>query len=243
MTVLKGEGKVPILFGSMSITVATRLRHGYLSRPDLAGEWPTVIVVPDVWGVTPSIKDLCRKLARRELAAIAVDPFRDGGGRRFTDRAVATAALAEVPAHDLDADLEDVASFVTNPAGFWSSAEHGLGVLGIGTGGAAAARLADRRPGVALALVAVPLQPIAAILGPTSGLLGLYGRDDPEVPVEEVLAARPALPQAELVLYEGVGSDFLDDGRPGYDLDAATDAVERLTGFFIEHLPAAPAER
>ncbi|MET0884751.1 MAG: dienelactone hydrolase family protein, partial [Acidimicrobiales bacterium] len=176
MTVLKGEGKVPILFGSMSVSVASRVHSGYLSRPDLTGEWPTVILVPDSSGVTPAVKDLCRKLARRELAAVAVDPLRrDRVSRLWADR------QAPVSAADLDADIDDIVSFVANPSGSWSSAELGFGVLGIGAGGAAASRLTVRRPGLAVALVAAPVQP--ELLASAGALLGLYGRDDDGVPV------------------------------------------------------------
>lgn len=242
MTVLKGEGKVPILFGTVTLPAAGRQHRGYLARPDLSGEWPTVIVVPDVWGISPSIKDLCRKLARWELAAVAVDPFRGTGPAAVSDRDQASPRLAALAA-GLDADLDDIVSFVTNRAGFWSSAEFGFGVLGVGSGAAPAARLAGRSSQVAVALVSAPLQPIAGMLATTSGLLGLFGRDDAEVPIDEVIAARASLPHAELVLYEGVGTDFLDDGRPGYDPGAAIDAVERLVAFFIKHLPPIPRGR
>jgi carboxymethylenebutenolidase len=233
MTVLKGEGKVPILFGSTSISVASRTHIGYLSRPDLTGEWPTVIVVPDAAGVTPATKDLCRKLARRELAAVAVDPLRTTRRPRvWTDRP------SPVTPEQLDADLDDIVTFVTNPAGFWSNAEQGFGVLGVGTGGEAAARLAGRRPGLVVALVAAPLQP--DLLSSAGALLGLYGRDDERVLVDDVVAARSGLPSAEVVIYDGARAGFIDDDSPDFDLDAATDAVERLVAFFLRHLPSPP---
>jgi dienelactone hydrolase len=234
VTVLKGEGKVPILFGSISISVASRVHGGYLSRPDLTGEWPTVIVVPDA-GVSSAVKDLCRKLARRELAAVAVDPLRrDRVSRLWAER------LAPVAMADLDADIDDVVTFVANPSGSWSSAERGFGVLGIGAGGGAAARLAARRPGLPVALLAAPLE---ADLGAAEAVLGLYARDDTEVPVEEVVAARDGLPNAEVVIYDGVGAGFIDDDHPGFDLEVAGDALDRLVAFFLRHLPAPPRQR
>lgn len=233
LTVLRGEGKVPILFGSASIPVASRTHSGYLARPDLSGEWPTVLVVPDAAGITPSVKDLCRRLARRELAAVAVDPLRTARRPR-----VWSDLPAPVSAAELDADIDDVVRFVTNPAGFWSSGEDGLGVLGVGGGGAAASRLAARRPGVAVALVAAPLD--ADVLATAGSVLGLYARDDPAVPVDEVVAARSALPDAEVVIYDGVGAGFFDDDHPGFDLEAASDALDRLVAHFLRHLPAPP---
>ncbi|MGH9168630.1 MAG: dienelactone hydrolase family protein [Acidimicrobiia bacterium] len=47
------------------------------------------------------------------------------------------------------------------------------------------------------------------------------------------------MPHGEWVLYEGVGHDFLNDTRPGYDEGAADDVYQRLVSFFKVHLPAA----
>ncbi len=234
VTVLKGEGKVPILFGSTSISVASRVHSGYLSRPDLTGEWPTVILVPDFSGVTPAVKDLCRKLARRELAAVAVDPLRrDRVSRLWADR------QAPVSAADLDADIDDIVTFVTNPSGSWSSAGRGFGVLGIGSGGAAACRLAVRRPGLAVALVAAPVQPDLARLGGGAARPLRTGRRR---------GAGGRSGGGTVWTAQRRGGDLRRRRRrvhrrrqPGFDLEAAADALERLVAFFLRHLPPPPA--
>ena len=242
MTVLKGEGKVPILFGSTSIAVGSKTHRGYLARPDLAGEWPTVIVVPSVWGVTSSVKDLCRRLARRGLAAIAPDFYRGAAPDQRVDRDAALPAAAALSLPQAAADLGDIASYVANPAGFWSSAERGFAVLGIGWGGTLAVEVAVARNADAVGLVAAPLdEAVAHGLGAfPGGVLGLYGRDDEVVPIDGVLAARAHLPHAEIVVYDAVGHDFVDDLRPAFDEPAAKDAIERLSIFFEKHLPPAP---
>lgn len=219
MSVLKGEGKVEILFGSTSIAVGSRVHRGYLSRPDLAGEWPTMIVVTPVAGVTSSVKDVCRRLARRGLAVVA----------------------PAVSPRDTDRHLGDIVAFITNPAGFWSSAEHGFGVLGIGAGGSAAIAAAVAHRAAALALVSSPFadEDIAGLASFGGPALALHGRAD-EVPVAAATAARDALPRLELVIYGDAGPDLLDDHGPGYDDAIAGDAVERLSAFFATHLPSAP---
>lgn len=242
MTVLKGEGRVPILFGSASIAVGSKTHRGYLARPDLAGEWPTVVVVPSVWGVTSSAKDLCRRLARRGLAAVAPDVHRGGAPAQQAERAEALQAASALPVARARADLRDIVRFIVNPAGFWSSAEHGFGVLGIGWGGTLAVDLAVADGAHAVGLVSAPLdEAVAHGLGTFSGgVLGLYGRADEVVPIDGVLTARGDLPHAEIVVYEDAGHDFLDDLRDGFDEPAARDAVERLSTFFAKHLPPAP---
>ncbi len=243
MTVLKGEGRVPILFGSTSVAVASRVHGGYLARPDLSGQWPTVLVVASARGVSSSVKDVCRRLARQGFATIAPDLY---DGRRpspSTSDDDALAAFAQLPAGRVDRDLADFVAFITNPAGFWSSAEHGLGVLGIGNGGSAAIRTAGRHDAVALALayVAVDVDDATRLGSFTGGLLGMYGRADEVVPVDMVEQVRSAAPHAEMVVYAAAGHDFLDDHSDGYDRETAVDAIERLTGFFEKRLPPAPA--
>jgi carboxymethylenebutenolidase len=242
LSVLKGEGRVPILFGSTSVSVGSRLHRGYLARPDLGGQWPTILLVAPAWGVTSSIKDLCRKLARQGLAALAPDLYDRTAPARSVDRETAERAAAALPATVIDRDLNDFASFIANPAGFWSSAEHGFGVLGIGRGGRAAVRMAARTGAAALALVYAPIdgeeETLASFAG---GVLGIYGRSDDVVAADTVAAVRTSAPHAEVVVYGDVGHDFLDDYGDTYDREAASDAVERLSGFFEKVLPPAPA--
>ncbi len=237
MSVLKGEGKVPILYGTTSVSVGPVIRTAYLARPDLAGEWPTVIVAAPVWGVTPAVKDLCRRLARRGLAAIAPDVYDGERPARSADREAAESAHGALGDERVSGDIEIVASFVTNPAGFWSSAEYGFGVLGLGAGGPHALRAVRDGAGAAICLAYSPLAAGVPVAVP---LLGIYGRDDDVVPVDDVLAYRAVAPHGEFVIYEGVGHDFLDDSADGYAPGAAADALERMTEFFLKELPEGP---
>ncbi len=90
-------------------------------------------------------------------------------------------------------------------------------------------------------MVSAPLQ--SDLLGSAGALLGLYGRDDDGVPVDDVVAARPSLPNSEVVIYAGVGAGFIDDDSPGFDHEVANDAVDRLVAFFLRHLPPPPGKR
>lgn len=237
MTVLKGEGKFPILYGTTSVSAGPLTRTAYLARPDLAGEWPTIVLAVSAWGVTSAVKDLCRRLARRGLAAVAPDVHRGVRPPRNADREAVNAAYAALGDGSVTSDLQIVSSFVTNPAGFWSNAVEGFGLLGLGAGGEHA--LLAARAGVGDA-VCIAYAPVDAAHAVTMPLLGLYGRDDSVVPVEAVLAFRDAVPHGEFVLYEGVGHDFLDDYGDDYAAAAASDALDRMTGFFLKQLPEGP---
>jgi carboxymethylenebutenolidase len=243
VSVLKGEGKVEILFGSTSISAGSRVHRGYLARPDRTGEWPTIVLVAPAWGVTSSVKDVCRRIARRGFAVVAPDLYRGKAPTRRVSRAEAEAAAAAVPARQAHRDLADIAAFITNPAGFWSSAEHGFGVMGMGIGGPVAVRTAVAHGAPALALVYSPLGPddVSALARFRGTTLGLYGRRDEVVPPEEVSTVRDEVPRLQLVMYGDAGHDFLDDYGDGYDAAVAGDAVERLTEFFAAKLPPGPS--
>ena len=255
VSVLKGEGKVPILFGSTSIVGGTRTLSGYLARPDLTGEWPTIVVAPSEWGVTASTKDLCRRLARHGFAVVAPDLFRGAPPQRASSAEDAAAASRAIPAARAGGDLDAIAQYIANPAGFWSNAERGFGILGVGEGARFAVPFAVRRSRAALALLsprltappleggdddaaaAVPGYPIEVIGSVVGPIFGASGREDPTVPVDDVMELRRLAPHAEWVLYDVVGSHFTDDSLDGYDPEAHRDALDRVIGFFEKHLP------
>ncbi len=247
MSVLKGEGRVPILFGTTSVPAGPLTRTAYLARPDLAGEWPTIVMVSSVWGLTSSIKDIARRLSRQGFAVLAPDLYDGEPPPRSAPFEQAADAFSALGPGWVRAVLSDVAGFITNPSGFWSNAASGFGLLGFGSGGLHAAHALVDGMGEALSLVGSPLverdgEPGLAALAPAIArpLLALYGREDEGAPVEDVLALRAVAPHGEFVLYDGVGSDFFDDYSEGYDAAAAADAIERLAGFFEKQLPAAP---
>ena len=237
MSVLKGEGKVPILFGVKSVVAGAITHETYLARPDLTGEWPTIVVVPSAWGVTSSVKDLARRLARHGFAAVVVDLFRGAPPDRAAAHAEATAAFDAVPGDRVRRDLTDVIRYIENPAGFWSSAEAGYAIMGIGAGGFHAVAAASHT-GASLVLIASsPPEYLSMVTAP---ILGIFAKEDATVPIDDVMAARAAVPHAEWVLYDGVDGDFLDDHLEGFDYDAYQDAVERIAAFCDKNLPQAP---
>lgn len=208
MSVLKGEGTTVILYGTTNVSTGARAYRGYLARPDLMGEWPTVVLPSPSYEASSSVHAICRDLARNGIAAVAPDT--DG----------------------LDAFI----GFITNPAGHWSNAEYGFGILSVGDGSTADATVAVASGLVSsLALVDPTLDQAALglltevavpVLG-CSGRVGLAGLED----------ARAAAPHAEWVVYDGVGAQYWNINAEGYDQVAAEDTRDRVIEFFAESLP------
>lgn len=236
MSVLPGEGSHVILYGSMGFPARARSLSGYLARPDLAGAYPAVAVAPTAAGITSSVKDLARRLARHGLAVLVLDPHRgDAPGRRASGDEVA-AAVAKLTDERVLADLDATLGYLRRPGTEWADPDR-IGLLGIGEGGrwALLAAAGDERVrGVALAYA--PLD--AATAGVRAPVLGLYGKADEAVRADDVAAAHAAIPSSEWVLYDGAGSGFLDDASDSYDPAATKDALDRLVAFFTTRLAA-----
>lgn len=213
MSIIKGEqAKVVTIFGTTTIPSGSRSRTGYLARPDLKGEWPTIVVIETPGAITSPVKEVCRRLARQGFAVLAPD----------IDRL---------------RDLDVFVDFIANPAGFWSNAENGFGVLGLGSGGALAAEAASSQRLVsALALVGVSVD-ASALERVKVPVFGANGRDGEAN--EQLDAMRSAAPHSTWVVYNGAGDDWWNDAADGYDTGAASDTVARVSDFLAAHLPPA----
>ena len=216
MSVLAHEGTYPILYGSYAVPVGSGHAPGYLARPDQAGRFPGVLVLPD--GRLRSFhRELCRRLARHGLAALAVG---------------------------LPSELESAVAHVAEAHEFLMSAdvtwviEHHLGIVGLGTGGGPGLLYAaDHAEVRAVGLVSTILDeagPVASVLERLAvPVFGLYATT--EVSGSEVDDGR--LPNGSFVVYAGVSGGFLDDGAPSYDSSASADAGRRLIDFLTRTLP------
>ena len=116
MSVIAGEGRVPILYGGHAIPVAP-YRSAYLARPDAVDRHPGVALTDSV-DPTPPMKTLARHLARYGYAAV-VPP-----GTKV--------------------DLAAAVDAFGGAWGDWSRADR-RAVLGIGAGAVSAAEVATER--------------------------------------------------------------------------------------------------
>ena len=239
VTVQKGEGKYMIISGSYRLPVGRDLQ-AYISRPDLSGSCPTIIVAHGPWGLTSHVKSVCRRLARYGFAAVCPDLYRGSLSTRLSDQGEAAALFATIPSGRAAHDLVEAFSNVEASGTEWSDADR-IGILAFGAGATAAFEAAARID--TLAAMALLYAPVSAdqLAGTEVSILGLYGAEDELVPAADVRAAREAAGRGEFAFYGGVGHDFVDETRDGYDYASAEDAYGRIIGFFDSKVTTTPA--
>jgi carboxymethylenebutenolidase len=228
------------MYGSLPVPVGSGYRHGYLARPDKAGRFPVVLLVPDYDGLTAHEKSVARRLARRGLAVVAVDLY---AANRSGD------ALEDYTSLD-DAEgvrvLDEAQEWLASDDIEWAHAD-GIGVLGLDVGGRFALIQAAHRDYVrSAAVVYAPLTgdedrryQVAGMLDHIGRpVLALYAADDELIDAESVDEAQSRNASGSWLLYEGVGHGFLNESDERYDEASAEDAIARLVEFFKSTLPA-----
>jgi carboxymethylenebutenolidase len=239
MAALPHEGEYSVMYRTFPIPVGSSYRRGYLTRPDKAGRFPVVVLIPDVDGLNAHEKNLARRLARRGIAVASVHPFESATGSSLR-------AYAELDDREVVRILDETHEFLASDDIDWAHADR-VGVLGLDIGGRFALIQAAHRPWVAAAAaVYTPLTgdedrrfPVADMLEHLAPpVLGLYGAADELIAGESVDEAQRRNAGGSWLLYENAGHGFMNESHPGYDVAAAEDAVARLVAFFQTHLPA-----
>jgi carboxymethylenebutenolidase len=242
LAVLAHEGTYPIMYGDIPIPVGAGHRTGYLSRPDEAGVFPVVVVLPALEGLGSFEKDLCRRLARSGVAAIALDLY-----RLDDDPLAAYNDLTDIRAMT---DLDEVNEYVSSDDVDWNAGER-IGLLGVDVGGRFALLKAATGPWVgAVAVLYTPLsgdetrdlQVSDHLDGVGVPVLGLYGAADELIEAATVDEAQSRNSHGQWLLYEGAAHGFADPEADGFDQAASDDAVARLIAFFRQTLPPALIE-
>jgi dienelactone hydrolase len=215
-----GEGTAEIIYGESSVPAGPTSYGGYLSRPDGAGEWPTILIFGPEANPTGAIKNICRVFARHGIGALAPDL-----GENDEERA----RIAEA-----------TATFVMNPAGDWSSAGQGFGIVAFQDGLGVAAWLASEvNHVVAFASVGAAITGQAADDLAKAKVPAIYigSREDEGSNVDGSLTNRDSLPQTAFVVYPDGGTGFWSDDSAGFVEVRYKDTIDRVIGFLGMHLP------
>ncbi len=223
-------------------------RRGFLALPDGPGPHPGVIVIHDIFGLTPDSERHCRRFAEAGYAALAPDVYgggvgcvvktltqlKRGEGAAFDALAAARAFLAERP--EVDAARLGVTGFCMG-GGFalLVAADHTYAVAAPFYGDVP--KRAERLRG---------LCPTLAQFGETDLMFIGHARR-----LERHLAELDV--PHEVIVYPGIGHSFMNDHgdgalfalgrftpmRAAYDAETEAVAWGRLLDFFARHMPAA----
>ncbi len=222
---------------------------GALALPDEPG--PGVVLIPDVWGLYDHYRDLARRLAAEGFTTLAVDLYRDIGGKPpIESPADAMKWIDGLDDRQILADLQAAADFLAGHA----SVSGEVGITGFCMGGQYALLAACGCSGLSacapfygmvryrdgLDPEKKPRSVLDALPDLSCPVLGFYGEEDAIIPVADVEALSSGIAatgqDGEVILYANAGHAFMNDSRPLYREEAARDAWPRLVSFLREKL-------
>jgi carboxymethylenebutenolidase len=217
--------------------------------PAEGGRFPVVLVVQEIFGVHEHIKDVCRRLAKLGYLAVAPELYARQGdvSKLANNNDIMTNVVSKVADAQVLSDL-DAAVAWADDSGRGNIEK--LGITGFCWGGRIvwlyAAHNRRLKAGVAWygRLAAnhsemQPQHPIDLVGSLKAPVLGLYGGNDPGIPLETIEEMRKALKAAgnssEIVVYPDTPHGFHADYRPSYRKEQAQDGWKRMQAWFKQH--------
>lgn len=234
--------------GEIKIKTSDGEIPGYRAMPATGGPFPVILVVQEIFGVHEHIKDVCRRLAKLGLMAVAPELYaRQGDVSKLTDIKEVMAVVGKVPDAQVMSDL-DAAVAYAKASGKGNVDK--LAITGFCWGGRATWLYAEHNPSLKAAVswygflvgetsTIRPKQPLDLVADLHAPVLGLYGAQDQGIPVASVDKMREACKAAgkmcEFVVYPDAGHAFNADYRPSYREGPAKDGWGRLVAWLKGH--------
>jgi len=203
---------------------------------------PGVMILPDVRGLHPFYEDLAVRLSEAGVHATAMDYFGRTAGVGERDASFDFMShVGRLTSDGLGADTAATAAFLRSTAGGAAERTYSVGFC---MGGRISFNQAWRDHGHAgvIGFYGGPqgrgpddeTAPIRLAARYRCPVLGLFGGEDPGIPVEEVERFRQALDEAgvpnEMVVYEGAPHSFFDRTADEHR-EACDDAWRRVLAF------------
>jgi carboxymethylenebutenolidase len=234
-----GEVKIPVAGGEVP---------AYRAMPGKGTNFPTVLVVSEIFGVHEYIKDTCRRLAKLGYLAVAPEPFaRQGDVSKIPSvQEILDKVVSKVPDAQVLADLDATAAWAAKNGG------HGdkLAITGFCWGGRITWLYAAHNPRLKAAVAWYgrltgdkddlrPRHPLEIVKSLKVPVLGLYGSADSGIPVEVVEMMQDELKAAgsksQIVIYPDAPHAFHADYRPSYRQGPAEDGWKRMQAWFKKY--------
>jgi carboxymethylenebutenolidase len=216
--------------------------RAWVVYPERATKAPVVLVVHEIFGISPWIRGVADQLAADGFIAIAPDLLTGkgiGGTSDSTDATAAPAAIRTLAPAEVQSRLQAVAEYGMNlPA-----AVKRYGIVGFCWGGSQVFAHAAKTPGLGAGVAyygGVNPQQID-LTKAKAPVLGLYGSNDARVnatiPVADSALKTAGVPW-QYAVYEGAGHGFLrqQEGQNGANMTATQQAWPRTVAWFKQHL-------
>jgi carboxymethylenebutenolidase len=236
-----GEVKIPVKDGEIP---------AYRALPAKGKNFPTVLVVQEIFGVHEHIKDICRRFAKAGYLAIAPELYaRQGDVSKIANiNEIIQNVVNKVPDEQVMSDLDAAAAWAKKNGGDTSK----LAITGFCWGGRIVWLYSAHNPSLKAGVswygrLAPPSQvsplqpkyPLELVKDLKAPVLGLYGGADTGIPNNTVEQMQNALKEAnkpsEIKLYPDTPHGFNADYRPSYRKEQAEDGWKLLLAWFKKH--------
>lgn len=217
--------------------------RAWIVYPERKTKAPVVVVVHEIYGLSPWIRAVADQLAADGFIAIAPDLLTSKNLPNSTDSVpaqLATAAIRTLDAADVHRQIRAAAGYaMTLPA-----ALPRYGIVGFCWGGGVSFEHAVRSPSLSAAVVFYGTSPMTSSLASVKApVLGLYGGNDARVnqTIPPADSAMSTLHKTYThTIFEGAGHGFLrqQDLQEGANLQASQQAWPATIAWFRRYLGA-----
>jgi carboxymethylenebutenolidase len=228
-----------------------------VSRPADGGTYPGIIIIQEAFGVNGHVQNVGRRFAAEGYVTATPDMFHRAGRLQTAPYGDFDAVGKLRVGMSDDGIINDLSTMVEHLQGSPVVSSQEMGIVGYCMGGRISFMAACKVSGIGDAAVyygggIVPRQDQTASSTPviemangiSCAIIGFFGGQDQEIPVEAVNQIDNTLESlskdAEIILYPDAGHGFFCDERESYNQNAAEDAWGKTLGFFERHLTSTP---
>ena len=210
--------------------------RAYLARPKGDKKLPGVVVIPEIYGLTPHIEDVTRRVALEGFVGMAPDPLTILGGTPEDPNKARSLTLSL----DSQSTVQNYVAAIKYLKTY-SQSTGKIGVVGFCWGGEIANQLAVNSPDVLAVVPYYGMQPASKDVPKIKASLllqyaGIDERINKGIPEYEQ-ALKKASIDYRMYMYEGAKHAFNDDTRAErYNKEAAQLAWQRTISFLKEKL-------
>lgn len=211
----------------------------HLARPDDDQQHPGLVLVQEVWGIEPHVRELAQRLATEGFVVLVPDLFHGKIATEFEDaRKIAMGMF-----NNMERALQECQGALDYLKALPYVQPKKLGIMGFCMGGRISYQMASRSADLG---AVVPWyggrydptpEEVAKIQAP---ILAFYGGLDQGIPLEQVHKIEGMLKDAgkaaEIVIYPEAGHAFLNPSHGAYHEASAKEAWPKAISFLKQHL-------